>query len=166
LGGSPLLLNIGVIMKVIANEDMYVSTTWGAAIRLYAGVEKELGDDLGLACLQQGAVRVEDESIPRNPSLMAREEVIEEAELVEEEDARDIEDTENKEQAEVSGETETEEAVREEKLESAIQQIIDNGDPKDFTTDGMPKQSVIKAVFGEQVSSEERDEVWAKLIVD
>ena len=43
---------------------------------------------------------------------------------------------------------------------------MENGDPKDFTTDGLPKQSVIKEAFGEQITSEERDEAWAKIIVD
>jgi|TARA_R110000823_G_scaffold238382_2_gene363716 hypothetical protein len=131
-------------MKVIAHEDMYISSTWGASIRLYADQEKEVGDDMGLLALQAGARRVEDSPL-RNPSLIAREEEkVEEAEIV----------------------VEVEDNSRSEKLEAAIQQIIDNGDPKDFTTDGMPKQSVIKKVFGEQVTSEERDETWAKLIVE
>mgnify|MGYP003639294566 CR=1 FL=1 len=94
-------------MKVIADEDMYIASTWGAAIRLYKGEVKEVGDDFGLLALQQGARRIEDSPL-RNPSLLAR----------------------------------------------------------DFTSEGLPKQSVIKTVFGEQISADERDEVWAEMIVD
>ena len=43
-------------MKIVANEDMYVSTTWGAAIRLYAGEPKEVGDDIGYVAIQQGCL--------------------------------------------------------------------------------------------------------------
>ena len=47
-----------------------------------------------------------------------------------------------------------------------MKQILEDGDPKDFTSDGMPKQSAIKAVFGEQIDSDEREEVWAKVILE
>ena len=47
-----------------------------------------------------------------------------------------------------------------------MQQILDEGDPTNFTSEGLPKQSVIKSVFGEQITSDERDEVWAEIIVD
>ena len=33
-------------MIVISKEDKYISTTWGASIRLEAGVPKEVGQDL------------------------------------------------------------------------------------------------------------------------
>ena len=131
-------------MKIISNEDMYVSTTWGAAIRLYAGEPKEVGDDIGYVALQQGAKEVKDVGeIPKNPSLIVSEE-----ETIE--DAIVIEVDEDK-----GG-----------KLEFAMKQILENGDPKDFTTDGLPKQSAIKAIFGEQVNSDEREEAWAKVILN
>ena len=156
-------------MKIIADEDMYISSTWGASIRLYKGVVKEVGDDLGLLALQEGARRVEDAPL-RNPSLIAREdEIVEDAvEVIEfgEDYARDKEDGSDQEEAEIPGVSEEEETDRGEKLRAAMEQILDEGAPKDFTSEGLPKQSVIKAVFGEQVSSDERDEVWAEIIVD
>jgi hypothetical protein len=156
-------------MKIIADEDMYISSTWGASIRLYKGVVKEVGDDLGLLALQEGARRVEDAPL-RNPSLIAREdEIVEDAvEVIEfgENYARDKEDGSDQEEVEIPGVSEEEETDRGEKLRAAMEQILDEGAPKDFTSEGLPKQSVIKAVFGEQVSSDERDEVWAEIIVD
>lgn len=125
-------------MKVIADQDMYISTTWGASIRLYAGEEKEVGDDIGLLALQEGAKRV-DEPILNNPSLIAEQEEVEEAVIVED---------------------------RAEKLTETMKQILENGNPEDFTSDGLPKQSAIKAIFGEQVNAEEREETWAEVIVN
>ena len=123
---------------------MYVSTTWGAAIWLYAGEPKEVGDDIGYVALQQGAKEVKDVGeIPKNPNLIvSEEETIEDAIVIEVEEDK-------------GG-----------KLESAMKQILENGDPKDFTTDGLPKQSAIKAIFGEQVNSDEREEAWAKVILE
>ena len=46
-------------MFIVSDEDKYISTTWGAGIRLQAGVPKEVGEDLGLVCLQEGCRRVE-----------------------------------------------------------------------------------------------------------
>ena len=44
-------------MKVIAHEDMYISSTWGSSIRLYAGQENEfryMRDDVGNDYLDLG----------------------------------------------------------------------------------------------------------------
>ena len=139
-------------MKVISNEDMYVSTTWGAAIRLYAGEPKEVGDDIGYVAIQQGARELKDNEPLEKPDLII------EAEVVELQDAEVIEDVEEVILEEEDG--------RGEVLKAAMQQILDEGDPDSFTSDGLPKQSVIKAVFGEQITSDERDEVWAEIVID
>tara|TARA_R100000808_G_scaffold12059_1_gene30427 strand:- start:2592 stop:3059 length:468 start_codon:yes stop_codon:yes gene_type:complete len=152
LGGSPSFFNLGEIMKVISNEDMYVATTWGAAIRLYAGEPKEVGDDIGYVAIQQGAREIKDNEPLEKPDLII------EAEVIEVQDAEVIEDVEEVILEEEDG--------RGELLKAAMQQILDEGDPDSFTSDGLPKQSVIKAVFGEQITSDERDEVWAEIVVD
>ena len=138
-------------MKIVSNEDMYVSTTWGSSIRLYAGEPKELGDDIALIALQQGAREVKEEgSVSESPTALASEiGVIDEKEV---EDAIVVDINDNRD--------------RENKLEAALQQILDEGSPDDFTTAGLPKQSVIKGVFGEQISSEEREETWAKVLIE
>ena len=129
-------------MKIISDEDMYVSTTWGASIRLYAGEPKEVGDDIGYVAIQQGAREVKEPSTLSSEMGVIDEEEIQDAVVVEVDEDRDG------------------------KLESAMKQILEDGDPKDFTSDGMPKQSAIKAVFGEQIDSDEREEVWAKVILE
>jgi len=47
-------------VKIISDRDLHVSTTWGAAIFLTAGEEREVSDDLGYQALQQGAVEVRE----------------------------------------------------------------------------------------------------------
>ena len=152
LGGSPSIFNLGEKMKIVSNEDMYISTTWGASIRLYAGEPKEVGDDIGYAAIQQGAREIKDNEPLEKPDLII------EAEVVELQDVEVIEDVEEVILEEEDG--------RGEVLKAAMQQILDEGDPDSFTSDGLPKQSVIKAVFGEQITSDERDEVWAEIVID
>jgi len=45
-------------MIVVSDIDRYISTTWGASIRLEAGVPKEVGMDIGIFCLQEGCTEV------------------------------------------------------------------------------------------------------------
>tara|TARA_Y100001970_G_C14231041_1_gene858658 strand:- start:2584 stop:2922 length:339 start_codon:yes stop_codon:yes gene_type:complete len=45
-------------MIIVADEDKYITTTWGASIRLEAGVPKEVGNDIALLALQQGCTEV------------------------------------------------------------------------------------------------------------
>ncbi len=144
-------------MKIVANEDMYVSTTWGASIRLYAGEPKEVGDDIGYVAIQQGAREIKDNETSKE-AFAEKVGVITDAEVIEMQDVEVIEDVEEVILEEEDG--------RGEVLKAAMQQILDEGDPDSFTSDGLPKQSVIKAVFGEQITSDERDEVWAEIVID
>ena len=64
-------------MIVISDIDRYISTTWGASIRLEAGVPKEVGQDLGVFCLQAGCAEYKPHSIKdKKPSepIRARDE--------------------------------------------------------------------------------------------
>ncbi len=51
-------------MKITAHKDLHISTTWGASIHIAKGEVREVGDDLGLQALQQGAVEVKEEKKP------------------------------------------------------------------------------------------------------
>jgi hypothetical protein len=50
-------------MIVVSKDDKYISTTWGASIRLEAGVPKEVGQDLGVLCLQEGCTEYKPDLI-------------------------------------------------------------------------------------------------------
>lgn len=47
-------------MWIVSNEDKSVASTWGAVIHLKAGEPRQVGDDLGLLCLQAGCTEVKD----------------------------------------------------------------------------------------------------------
>ena len=47
-------------MWIIADEDKYVASTWGAVVRLKAKEPKEVGTELGILCLQNGCTEVKD----------------------------------------------------------------------------------------------------------
>jgi len=49
-------------MIIVSDTDRYISTTWGASIRLEAGVPKEVGMDIGIFCLQEGCTEVKPNS--------------------------------------------------------------------------------------------------------
>jgi len=59
-------------MKIKSDTDLHVTTTWGASIFLKGGEEREVGDDLGLQALQQGAVEVKDVPKPKKPAAKKR----------------------------------------------------------------------------------------------
>tara|TARA_X000001382_G_scaffold124456_1_gene109038 strand:+ start:157 stop:525 length:369 start_codon:yes stop_codon:yes gene_type:complete len=48
-------------MKIISSDDKYIASTWGAAIHLKAGEPKEVSNELGLLCLQEGCTQYEGE---------------------------------------------------------------------------------------------------------
>jgi len=47
-------------MWIVSNEDKSVASTWGAVIHLKAGEPRQVGNDLGLLCLQAGCTEVKD----------------------------------------------------------------------------------------------------------
>jgi|TARA_R100001463_G_scaffold50001_2_gene100034 hypothetical protein len=54
-------------MKIKADKDLYITTTWGAAIFLKAGEVREVGDDLGYQALAQGAVEDKEVVVAPKP---------------------------------------------------------------------------------------------------
>ena len=71
-------------MWVVSTEDKTVASTWGATIHLKAGEPRQVGDDFGLLCLQQGCTEVKKGDEP------VVEEVVEEVEEVVEESSPDF----------------------------------------------------------------------------
>ena len=71
-------------MIVVSKMDKYISTTWGASIRLEAGVPKEVGQDLGIFCLQEGCTEHRPDDI-KNKKIGSpiKEETISEGVIVE-----------------------------------------------------------------------------------
>lgn len=74
-------------MWIVSNEDKSVASTWGAVIHLKAGEPRQVGNDLGLLCLQAGCTEVqgEVEKAPvEEPAPIVEEVSIEEEAVIEE----------------------------------------------------------------------------------
>lgn len=66
-------------MWIISNDDKTVASTWGATIHLKAGEPRQVGNDLGLLCLQAGCTEVQESNVPvMEPAPVVEEPVIEE----------------------------------------------------------------------------------------
>ena len=69
-------------MWIKSEEDKTVASTWGATIHLKAGEARQVGQDLGLLCLQAGCIEVKESEVPimePAPVEEAVEEVVEES---------------------------------------------------------------------------------------
>ena len=66
-------------MWIVSNEDKSVASTWGAVIHLKAGEPRQVGNDLGLLCLQAGCTEVKDVKEAPVVEEAPVEEVVEEA---------------------------------------------------------------------------------------
>ena len=64
-------------MWIVSNEDKSVASTWGASIHLKAGEPRQVGDDLGLLCLQAGCTEVKN--VKEEPAPVVEEAPVEEA---------------------------------------------------------------------------------------
>jgi len=54
-------------MVIISDKDRYISTTWGAAVRLKAGEPKTVGKNIGLLCLQEGCKEYIESKVEEKP---------------------------------------------------------------------------------------------------
>jgi len=121
-------------LKITSDTDIRVTTDWGGVVMFYAGVTKEVADEIGILALQQGAKQEGGETVV-------------EAEDVAVEDEVEI----------------TEEASTESLLDKAIKacsEMIDEGNPEDFNMDGSPKAKIVNEKVGEKTSVEVREQAW------
>ena len=73
-------------MWIVSKEDKYVASTWGAVVSLKANEPKQVANDLGLLCLQNGCEEVKGE-VKEEPVV----EAVVEDEVVIEEESIDLE---------------------------------------------------------------------------
>ena len=65
-------------MWVVSTEDKTVASTWGASIHLKAGEPRQVGEDFGLLCLQQGCTEVQEGEVSAMKPAPVEEVVVEE----------------------------------------------------------------------------------------
>jgi hypothetical protein len=124
-------------MKIVSSEPLRVTTLGGTAVLFEAGVPREIAEEIGLLAIQMGAKEYN-------------------AKVVEEETA---------EIAEFEEEIVVQEPVQlDEELVTCLEKMMDEGDPKNFKTDGYPKAAAVNKALGRTVDTDAREAAWESIL--
>jgi len=123
-------------MKIVSSEALRVTTLGGTAVLFEAGVPREIADEIGLLAIQMGAKEYNDKYVE-----------IEEAEIAEFEEV-----------------VEVEAPSLDADLVTALEKLMDEGDPKNFKQDGYPKAAVVNKIAGRTVGTDEREAAWDSIL--
>lgn len=121
-------------MKITSDTDIRVTTDWGGVVMFYAGVTKEVADEIGILALQQGAKQEGSDTVVEAVEVAIEDEV------------------------EITEESSTESLL--DKAIKACAAMIDEGNPEDFNMDGSPKAKIVNEKVGDKVSAEIREQAW------
>lgn len=124
-------------MKIVTSEPLRVTTLGGTAVLFEAGVPREIADEIGLLAIQMGAKEYNDK-------------------VVEEETAEVVEFEEEI--------TVQEPAQLDEELVTCLEKMMDEGDPKNFKTDGYPKAAAVNKALGRTVDTDAREAAWESIL--
>jgi len=123
-------------MKIVSSEDLRITTLGGTAVLFDAGVPREISDEIGLLAIQQGAKELTD------------------AAVVEEEiDVSVVEEVAVEETVQLDSE-----------LVTALEKMMDEGDPDNFKTDGYPKAAAVNKAVGRTVNTDAREAAWESIL--
>jgi len=124
-------------MKIVSSEPLRVTTLGGTAVLFEAGVPREIAEEIGLLAIQMGAKEYN-------------------AKVVEEEAAEVVEFEE---------EIVVQEPVQlDEELVTCLEKMMDEGDPKNFKTDGYPKAAAVNKALGRTVDTDAREAAWESIL--
>jgi hypothetical protein len=124
-------------MKIVSSEPLRVTTLGGTAVLFEAGVPREIAEEIGLLAIQMGAKEYNDK-------------------VVEEETAEVVEFEEEV--------TVQEPAQLDEELVTCLEKMMDEGDPKNFKTDGYPKAAAVNKALGRTVDTDAREAAWESIL--
>lgn len=123
-------------MKIVSSEDLRITTLGGTAVLFEAGVPREIADEIGLLAIQQGAKELTG------------------AAVVEEEiDVSVVEEVAVEETVQLDSE-----------LVTALEKMMDEGDPDNFKTDGYPKAAAVNKAVGRTVDTDAREAAWESIL--
>lgn len=123
-------------MKIVSSEPLRVATLGGTAVLFEPGVPREVGAKIGLLAIQAGAKEYNDKYVE-----------VEEAEIAEFEEVVEVEAT-----------------TLDADLVTALEKMMDDGDPKNFKTDGYPKAAAVNKAVGRTVTTDEREAAWESIL--
>ena len=123
-------------MKIVSDKPLRVATLGGAVVLFEAGVVREMSEEIGNIAVQMGAKEYNKKYVEEVNAEEAVFEVVVEAETVE-----------------VSS-----------LLVTVLEKMMDEGDPKNFRTDGFPKAAAVNKVMGETIGTDEREAAWESIL--
>ena len=129
-------------MKIVSSESLRVTTLGGTAVLFEAGVPRDIADEIGLLAIQMGAKEYNIKNV---------KEV--EAEVAE---FQEVVDTAIDEVFEVK--------TMDTNLVTTLEKMMDEGDPKNFKSDGYPKAAVVNKAMGETIDSDAREAAWESIL--
>ena len=129
-------------MKIVSSESLRVTTLGGTAVLFEAGIPRDIADEIGLLAIQMGAKEYNIKNVKEVEAEVAEfEEVI---------------DTAIDEVFEVK--------TMDTNLVTTLEKMMDEGDPKNFKSDGYPKAAVVNKAMGETIDSDAREAAWESIL--
>jgi len=123
-------------MKIVSSEPLRVTTLGGTAVLFEAGVPREIAEEIGLLAIQMGAKEYNDKYVEEESA-----EIVEFEEVVVPEQVQPDED-----------------------LVTCLEKMMDEGDPKNFKTDGYPKAAAVNKALGRTVDTDAREAAWESIL--
>jgi hypothetical protein len=124
-------------MKIVSSESLRVTTLGGTVVLFEAGVPREIADEVGLLAIQMGAKEYNDKYVEEQN---AEEAVFEE--IIDVQSSVQVDD----------------------ELVTCLEKMMDEGDPKNFKTDGYPKAAAVNKTLGRTVDTDAREAAWESIL--
>lgn len=127
-------------MKIISDKPLRVATLSGAVVLFEAGVVQEISDEIGNIAIQMGAKEHNKKYVEESAAEEAEfEDVVEDVAVPTKVQPNEV-------------------------LTTALERMMDEGDPKNFKADGYPKAAAVNKIMGETISSDVREAAWESIL--
>jgi|TARA_R110000851_G_scaffold201541_2_gene352764 hypothetical protein len=112
----------------------------GTAVLFEPGVPREIADEIGLLAIQMGAKEYTSKYVEESAAEEAEfEDVVEDVAVPTKVQPNEV-------------------------LTTALERMMDEGDPKNFKADGYPKAAAVNKIMGETISSDVREAAWESIL--
>jgi hypothetical protein len=127
-------------MKIVSSKSLRVTTMGGTAVLFEPGVPREIADEIGLLAIQMGAKEYTSKYVEESAAEEAEfEDVVEDVAVPTKVQPNEV-------------------------LTTALERMMDEGDPKNFKADGYPKAAAVNKIMGETISSDVREAAWESIL--
>lgn len=127
-------------MKIVSSKSLRVTTMGGTAVLFEPGVPREIADEIGLLAIQMGAKEYTSKYVEESAAEEAEfEDVVEDVAVPTKVQPNEV-------------------------LTTALERMMDEGDPKKFKADGYPKAAAVNKIMGETINSDVREAAWESIL--